>query len=115
MGGPRSAQSAAGGGPGDGEASLILLAESAREVERALVTRWLHDGDVRPSAVLPLDGPGLARLLDATPPDTVVTAARVAWLPRERGGERRGPRAGGPSPGHPPRAPRLWGTPAIAR
>src|SRR5260221_13020818 len=99
MGGPRSAQSAAGGGPGDGEASLILLAESASEVERALVTRWLHDGDVRPSAVLPLDGPGLARLLDATPPDTVVTAARVAWLPRERGGERRAALGADPAPG----------------
>src|SRR5260221_13847344 len=99
MGGPRSAQSAAGGGPGDGEASLILLAESASEVERALVTRWLHDGDVRPSAVLPLDGPGLAPLLDATPPDTVVTAARVARLPRERGGKPRVRWSGLPAPG----------------
>ena len=44
---------------------------------------------MRPSAVLPLDGPGLARSLAVTPPDTVITAARVAWLPRERDGERR--------------------------
>jgi glycerol-3-phosphate O-acyltransferase len=31
----------------------------------------------------------MARSLAATPPDTVITAARVAWLPRERDGERR--------------------------
>src|SRR5215467_2238341 len=89
MGGPRSAQRAAGDGPGDGEAALILLAGPASQVERALVTRWLDEGDLQPSAVLPLDSPGLARSLATTAPDTVVTAARVAWLPRERGGERR--------------------------
>jgi glycerol-3-phosphate O-acyltransferase len=96
MGGPRPAQSAAGDGPAgraigganDG-APLILLAEPGSGVERALVRRWLQEANVRPSAVLPLDGPGLARSLATTPPDTVVTAARVAWLPRERGGERR--------------------------
>ncbi len=86
---PRPAQPAAGGGPARGETSLILLAEPAGVVERALVQRWLHEADVQPSEVLPLDGPGLARSLAATPPDTVVTAARVAWLPRERDGERR--------------------------
>src|SRR5215472_4932905 len=89
MGGPRPAQRAAGDGPGDGEAALILLAGPASQVERALVTRWLGEGDLQPSAVFTLDSPGLARSLDTTPPDTVVTAARVAWLPRERGGERR--------------------------
>ena len=86
---PQPVESAAGGGPGDGQAPLILLAGAASGVERSLLRRWLHDGDLRPSAVLPLDGRGLARPLAATPPDTVVTAARVAWLPRERGGERR--------------------------
>jgi glycerol-3-phosphate O-acyltransferase len=89
MGGPRPAQPEAGDGPAGGEALLILLAEPAGEVERALVRRWLHELDVRPSEVLPLDGPELARSLAATPRDTVVTAARVAWLPRERDGERR--------------------------
>jgi glycerol-3-phosphate O-acyltransferase len=89
MGGPRSAQPAAGDGPGDGEAALILLAGPASQVERELVTRWLDEGDLQPSAVFPLDSPGLARSLATTPPDTVVTAARVTWLPRERGGERR--------------------------
>lgn len=89
MGEPWQAQSAAGADSGRGEAALILLAEPTSEVERALLKRWLHDGDVRPAAVLPLDGPELARSLAAAQPDTVVAAVRVAWLPRERGGERR--------------------------
>jgi glycerol-3-phosphate O-acyltransferase len=89
MGGPRPAQPAADDGPGDGEAAVILLAGPGSEVERTLVTRWLHEGDLRPSAVLPLDSPGLARSLDGAPPGTIITAARVAWLPRERDGERR--------------------------
>ena len=89
MGGPRPAQPTAGDGPAGGEALLILLAESAGAVERALVKRWLDEVDVPPSVVLPLDGPELARSLAGTPPDAVVTAARVAWLPRERDGERR--------------------------
>ena len=38
--------------------------------------------------VLPLDGPGLARSLDRAVPETVITAVRVAWLPRERGDDR---------------------------
>ena len=88
MGGPRPAQPA-GGGSGDGAAALIVLAGPASEVERGLVTRWLDEGDLRPSAVLPLDSSGLARSLDGAQPGTVVTAARVAWLPRERDGERR--------------------------
>ncbi len=89
MGGQRPAQIPAGDGPAGGEALLILLAEPAGEVECALVKRWLDEVDVPPSVVLPLDGPELARSLAGTPPDTVVTAARVAWLPRERDGERR--------------------------
>ena len=87
MGGPRPAQSAAGSGDG---ADVIVLDGAASEVERALVTQWLHQEDLQPSAVLPLDSPVLlARSLNGAPPDTVVTAARVAWLPRERDGERR--------------------------
>ena len=93
MGGPRPVQPASGdgdgNGPGGAKASVILLAGPGSEVERGLVTRWLHEGDLRPSAVLPLDGPGLAWSLDRAAPDTVITAARVTWLPRERGGERR--------------------------
>ena len=79
MSGPRPAQSAAGSGNGS---PVIVLDGAASEVERALVTRWLGEGDLQPSAVFPLDSPGLARSLATTPPDTVVTAARVAWLPR---------------------------------
>ena len=82
MGGPRPAQPVAGDGPAGGETLLILLAEPAGEVERTLVKRWLDEADVRPSVIHPLDGPELARSLAGTPPDTVVTAARVAWLPR---------------------------------
>jgi glycerol-3-phosphate O-acyltransferase len=89
MGGPRPAQPAAGDGSGSAGTGLILLAGPASDVERTLVRRWLAEGDLRPSEVLALDSPGLARSLDRTPPDTVVTAARVAWLPRERAGERR--------------------------
>ena len=89
MGVPRPDQSAPGDGPASAGAPLILLAELGSGVERALVKRRLREVDVRPSAVLPLDGPGLARSLAATPPDTVITAARVAWLPRERDGQRR--------------------------
>ena len=72
-----------------GRAPLILLAETASETERALVTRWLRDSDMRPSVIIPLDGRQLARSLAETPPDTVVTAARVAWLLREPGDDGR--------------------------
>jgi len=75
------------GGPAGGDA-LVLLAGSASAAERALVTRWLRDGHLRPSAVLSLESPDLARSLDLAVPETVVTAVRVAWLPPERGGAR---------------------------
>ena len=88
MGGPQSAQPATGNSPAGSEA-LVLLAGPASAAERALVRRWLRDGHPRPFAVLPLDGQDLARSLDRAVPETVVTAVRVAWLPRERGGERR--------------------------
>ena len=88
MGGPQSAQPAARSRPAGSEA-LVLLGGSASAAERALVTRWLRDGHLRPSAVLSLGGPDLARSLERAVPETVITAVRVAWLPRERGGERR--------------------------
>src|SRR5215471_2395369 len=88
MGGPQSAQPATGNMAAGGEA-LVLLAGPASAAERALVARWLRDGHLSPSVLLPLDGPDLARSLDRAVPETVVTAVRVAWLPRERGGERR--------------------------
>ncbi len=88
MGGPQSAQPATDNRPAGSEA-LVLLAGPPSAAEHALVTRWLHGGHVRPCAVLPLDSPDLARALDRALPETVVTAVRVSWLPRERGGERR--------------------------
>src|SRR5260370_4753749 len=103
MGGPHAARPAAAG-----EAATILLAGPASEAERALVTRWLRDGDLRPSTVLPLDGLGLARSLDRAVPETVVTAVRVAWLPRERGGERRVRWADVLSQVNPRRPPVFW-------
>src|SRR5215471_7679805 len=89
MSGPQSAQPAAGNHPVGREARLILLGGPPSAAERALVTRWLRDGGIQPSAVLPLDDPGLAWSLDQAVPETVVTAVRVAWLPPERDGERR--------------------------
>src|SRR6266566_4472021 len=107
MGGPQSAQPAAGNRPAGSEA-LVLLAGSASAAERALVTRWLRDGHLRPSAVLPLDGPDLARSLERAVPETVITAVRVAWLPRERGGERRVRWADVLSQVNPRRPPAFW-------
>jgi glycerol-3-phosphate O-acyltransferase len=85
--GQRATGRGAGDGPSGG-APLILLAEMASDVERALLTRSLREAGLQPSTVLPLDGAVLDRSLAGTPPETVLTAARVAWLPRERGGER---------------------------
>ena len=68
MGGPQSARPATGNRPPAGSEALVLLAGSASAAERALVRQWLRDGHVRPSAVLPLDGPGLARSLDRAVP-----------------------------------------------
>jgi len=115
VGEPWQAQSASGAGPARGEAPLILLAEPTSEVERALVKRWLHDGDVGSAAALPLDGPELARSLDAARPDTVVTAIRVAWLPRERGGERRVYWSDVLSQVNPRRPPVFWQTRIVRR
>src|SRR5215813_7326019 len=108
MGGPDPASSPAGDGSADGGAPLILLAEPGTGIERALVKRWLREAGVRPTAVLPLESPGLDRSLAASPPDTVITAARVAWLPRERDGERRIRWADVLSQVNPRRPPLIW-------
>src|SRR5215831_8807729 len=108
MGGPGGASAPEGGGPANGGPPLILLAEPGSGIERALVRRWLREAGVRPSAVHPLDGPGLDESLAATPPDTVITAARVAWLPRERDGERRIRWADVLSQVNPRRPPQVW-------
>src|SRR5215469_3723877 len=111
MGSPQPAESAAGGRPtGEpvAEGRLILLAEPASGVERTLVKRWLREAHIRPSAVVPLDGPALARSLASSPPDTIITAARVAWLPPERDGERRVRWADVLSQVNPRRPPQVW-------
>jgi glycerol-3-phosphate O-acyltransferase len=108
MGGPQPAQPAAGEDPAGRGELLILLAGPPSAAERALVTRWLRDGGIRPAAVLPLNGPGLARSLDQAVPGTVVTAVRVTWLPRERGGERRVRWADVVSQVNPRRPPVFW-------
>jgi len=88
MGGPQAEQPATADRP-DGSHALVLLAGPASAAERALVTRWVREGHLGRASVLRLDGPDLARSLDRARPQTVVTAVRVSWLPRERGGERR--------------------------
>jgi len=108
MGGLWPAPSPAGDASADGGAPLILLAEPGSGIERALVKRWLQEAGVRPSAVFPLDGPGLERSLAGASPDTVITAARVAWLPRERDGERRVRWADVLSQVNPRRPPMFW-------
>lgn len=107
MGGPQSAQPATGDRPAGNEA-LVLLAGSASAAERALVTRWLRDGDLRWSAVVRLDGPELARSLARAVPETPVTAVRVVWLPPERGGERRVRWSDVVSQVNPRRPPAFW-------
>src|SRR5215472_12595837 len=108
MGGPQSAQPAAGSHPAGREEILILLAGPPSAAERSLVTQWLREGGIQPAAVLPLNGPGLARSLDQAVPETVVTAVRVTWLPRERGGERRVRWADVVSQVNPRRPPVFW-------
>src|SRR6516165_8823419 len=108
MGGPQRARPAASKDPAGREELLILLASPPSAAERALVTRWLRDGGIQPAAVLPLNGPGLARSLDQAVPETVVTAVRVTWLPRERGGERRVRWADVVSQVNPRRPPVFW-------
>src|SRR6516165_7302071 len=108
MGGPQRARPAASKDPAGREELLILLASPPSAAERALVTRWLRDGGIQPAAVLPLNGPGLARSLDQAVPETVVTAVRVSWLPRERGGERRVRWADVVSQVNPRRPPVFW-------
>src|SRR5215469_11857534 len=108
MGGPQSAQPAAGSHPAGREEMLILLVGPASAAERSLVTQWLREGGIQPAAVLPLNAPGLARSLDQAVPETVVTAIRVTWLPRERGGERRVRWADVVSQVNPRRPPVFW-------
>lgn len=71
------------------DAPVIVLVDAATDVERRLVREWIEQRGMVPSAVLPLRGAALAQPLATATKDTVVTAARVAWQPREHNGQRR--------------------------
>ena len=80
-----SAESSAGSITG----GIVVLADVASETERSLVQNWLRAEGMDPTVLLPVDGHALARPLGRLPGDTLVTPVRVAWLPRERDGQRR--------------------------
>ncbi|MFC4944508.1 glycerol-3-phosphate 1-O-acyltransferase [Pseudonocardia sp. GCM10023141] len=71
------------------DAPMIVLVDAASEVERGIVREWISARGMHPTAVLPVRGSALAQPLANASPDTLVTAARVAWQPRERNGQRR--------------------------
>ncbi len=77
------------GSQGSAGTAVILLVDVLSEVERGLVKEWMGRAEPDPVAVRPIHGPGLGQLLAESGPDTVVTAVRVAWRPRERNGQRR--------------------------
>lgn len=73
----------------EGDAPLILLVDARTEVERGLIRDWMAQADVHPAAVLPNRGSAIAQPLVGAGDEAMVAAARVAWLPRERNGQRR--------------------------
>ncbi len=76
--------------PSEPGTRVVVLVEAASEVERSVVDDWLRS--VRPDTdgleVVSASGPGLADQLDPSD-DPLIVPVRVAWLPREREGERR--------------------------
>jgi len=70
-------------------APLILLVDATTGVERRLVEDWVRQEGLHPVAVLPVEGATVAPSLAEHGDEAVVAAVRVAWLPRERGGQRR--------------------------
>ncbi|MGE3289584.1 MAG: glycerol-3-phosphate 1-O-acyltransferase, partial [Pseudonocardia sp.] len=73
----------------DTATETLVLADVGTDVERDLVTDWIRETGVRTTGPLPATGPALAGPLEAAAPDADVLAVRVAWLPRERNGQRR--------------------------
>jgi glycerol-3-phosphate O-acyltransferase len=71
------------------DGATIVLVDADTEVERELIDDWLRRSELGPQNVLALRGPAVAPELARSEPETTVTALRVAWLPRERGGVRR--------------------------
>lgn len=71
------------------DAPVIVLVDAVTDVERGLVREWIDQRGMTAAAVVPLRGPALAQALATATKDTAVTAARVAWQPREHNGQRR--------------------------
>jgi len=76
-------------GSPDGVAAVVVLVDAVSEVERGLVKEWMGGAGMDPVAVLPVRGPALAQPLADLDDETLVVPVRVAWLPRERNGQRR--------------------------
>src|SRR4051812_46805971 len=70
-----------------GDVPAIVLVDATSEVERRLVEAALTEFGDGPVTVVPLRADALADPLRGADPATVVTALRVAWMPR-RPGER---------------------------
>ncbi|WP_232663447.1 glycerol-3-phosphate 1-O-acyltransferase [Pseudonocardia sp. TRM90224] len=68
---------------------VVVIVEAPSEVERGLIKEWMQGAEIAPTAVLPLRGAALARPLAQQPSGTLVVPVRVAWMPRERNGQRR--------------------------
>src|SRR5215213_11523595 len=67
----------------DDQAPALVLVDTASQAERRLVDGALPGiGDDRPVTVLPLRADVLVEPLRNADPATVVTAVRVAWVPR---------------------------------
>ncbi|MDN5858818.1 MAG: glycerol-3-phosphate 1-O-acyltransferase, partial [Pseudonocardia sp.] len=67
----------------------VVLADVTSATERRLVSEWLEAQEVDPALVLPIDPAALGGPLGRLPGDTSIRPVRVAWMPRERDGERR--------------------------
>ncbi len=67
--------------------AAVVLTDVTSAAERGLLADWMREQGLSEAAVLPSDG--LATSLAGLDEATVVIPVRVAWLPRERGGQRR--------------------------
>lgn len=70
-------------------APVVVVVDTVTAVERGLVKEWMAEAGVEPVAVLPVRGAALAQPLSGLDDETVIAPVRVAWLPRERNGQRR--------------------------
>jgi glycerol-3-phosphate O-acyltransferase len=90
---PASVRPAAAGSDGDGAAGrdpaqpVIVLASAGTRVEHGLVEQWTRRERPGAEVINPRD-PALAQRLERSD-DPLLVPVRVAWLPRERDGDRR--------------------------